>query len=237
MAKAYETWTVTSHGPIEKISERHWRVAARFPGAPFDRAMQLVRLADGRVVVHNAIALGDAEMAEVEAWGRPSFLIVPSAGHRLDARIYKQRYAGIRVLAPPAARAKVGEVVQVDGTTGEDFGDATVRYDVLAGTGDGEGVLALTTDTGTTVVVNDVLMNQQRLPGVGGFIMGLIGFTSAEPTVTFPGRMAVVKDRRALRGALEQWAGTPNLARLEVAHGAPVTTDVAGALARAAARL
>jgi hypothetical protein len=91
MPKPYETWTVTPHGPIEKISDNIWRVSAPFPRGIIERTMILVRLGDGRIVIHSAIALGDGEMKEIDSWGAPSFLIVPNKGHRMDARIFKDR--------------------------------------------------------------------------------------------------------------------------------------------------
>ena len=59
-------------------------------------------------------ALGLDEMAALEAYGRPAYLIVPSDKHRLDAKIWKDRYPEIQVIAPEGARAKVEETVQVD---------------------------------------------------------------------------------------------------------------------------
>src|SRR6266487_1254145 len=83
MAKAFETWTVLSHGPIEKLESNVWRVQGTMPMGP-PRVMVLVRLGDGRVIVHNGIALEEERMKEIEAWGQPAFLVVPNAGHRMD---------------------------------------------------------------------------------------------------------------------------------------------------------
>jgi hypothetical protein len=55
--------------------------------------MVLARMRDGRVVVDNAIALDDASMRELEAWGEPSVLIIPNRYHRQDARIYARQRA------------------------------------------------------------------------------------------------------------------------------------------------
>jgi hypothetical protein len=236
MPKPFQTWTVYPHGPIEKVAENLWRVAARLPGAPFPRTMIAVKLSDGRLVIHNAIALDEGEMKELEGWGTPAFLIVPGAGHRLDAKIFKDRYPGLRVVAPKGAKAKIEEVVKVDATEC-DFGDPNVRYELVAGTSEGEGVLFVRSKAGTTLVFNDVLMNMQRLPGFGGFMMGLFGFTGPKPKVSGPTRLLVVKDKKALRTELEQRAMTPDLARIEVGHGDAITSDPAGALRNAAATL
>lgn len=236
MPKPFEKWTVFPHGPIEKVSENLWRVRARVPGTPFDRTMVIARLKDGRLVIHNAIALDDGEMKEIENWGTPSFLIVPNGGHRLDARVFKERYPQIRTMGPPGAKQKIEQVVKLEATD-IDFGDDSVRYDLLEGTGSCEGVLTVRSSSGTTLVFTDAVMNMQKLPGFGGFMMGLFGFTSPAPKVTAPARMFLVRDKRALRADLEKRAGITDLVRIEVAHGAPITSGPAEALRAAAAGL
>lgn len=236
MPKPFETWTVCPHGPIEKVTENLWRVAAAVPGAPFPRTMMVARLSDGRLVIHNGIALGDAEMKELEAWGTPTFLIVPSGAHRIDAKIFKLRYPSMRVIGPRGAKKKIDEVVTVDATDG-DFGDPHVHYELVDGTAEGEGVLIVRSKSGTTLVFNDVLMNMQKLPGFGGFMMGLAGFTGPKPKVSGPARMFVVKDKKGLRAEFEKRAATSDLTRIEVGHGNAITSDPAGALKNAAASL
>ena len=140
MAKPFETWTVFPHGPIE----------------------------DGSLVVHNAIALSDDEMKELEAWGKPAWLIVPNGGHRMDSRIWKQRYPNLKVVAPPGAKTKVEEIVKVDET--KPAFDDTVRYEVLDGTKEREGVLRVLGDGKSSLVFCDGIMNNRKLAGFGGFI-------------------------------------------------------------------
>jgi hypothetical protein len=236
MAKPCETWTVFPHAGIEKLTENLWRVEGPVPGAPIHRTMTVARLSDGRLVIHNAIALDESEMAELERWGTPAFLIVPNGYHRLDAKIFKSRYPALQVLGPPGARAKIDQVVKVDATEA-DFGDDSVRYEIVEGTGGGEGVLIVRSNAGTTLVFTDVIMNMQKLPGFGGFVMGLFGFTGPAPKVSAPTRLILVKDRKALRADLERRAATPGLMRVEVAHGAPITSTPAESLRAAAAGL
>jgi hypothetical protein len=236
MAKAYETWTVSPHGPIEKLTENLWRVEAPMPGTPIRRTMLVARLGDGRLVIHNGIALGETEMKEIESWGTPAFLIVPNAGHRLDGKTFKDRYPSMHVLGPPGAKAKIEQVVKVDATEA-DFGDDSVRYEILDGTGGGEGVLVVRSKGGTTLVFTDAVMNMQSLPGFGGFMMGLFGFTGPSPKVSMATRMLLVKDKKALRAELERRASTDGLVRVEVAHGAPITSSPGEALRGAAAGL
>src|ERR1044071_2283106 len=100
MAEPATSWSVLQHGPIEQLTERLWWVQGALPGMSLKRAMSVVRLESGGLAIHSAIALREAEQAQLEAWGKPELLIVPSGYHRLDAPRYKQRYPKLRVLAP-----------------------------------------------------------------------------------------------------------------------------------------
>jgi hypothetical protein len=234
MANALETWKVHPHKPIEKLTENLWRVEGRVPGAPIDRTMLIARRATGELVIHNAIALDDTEMKEIENWGTPAVLIVPNGGHRLDAAIFKQRYPSLRVVGPEAGRTKIEQVVKVDATSLSD-GDDTVRYEPLQGCR--EGVMIVRSKDGTTLVFTDILMNMKSISGFGGFLMGVVGFTSPAPRVTFPSRRLVMTEKAALKAELEKRAATPGLSRIEVGHGAPVTSAAPEALRGAAAAI
>src|SRR5205085_669793 len=111
----FDTWTVLPHGRIEKLAENLWRVEGGVPKLPLRRVLVVARLGDGRLLFHNAVALEEAAMREIEAWGTPAFLVVPNGWHRLDANVYKQRYPELRVLCPRGARLRVSRAVPVDG--------------------------------------------------------------------------------------------------------------------------
>src|SRR5262245_57788373 len=119
MPKAFTEWTVLKHDPIEKLADNLWRVSGLLPGMGGDiqRQMVVARRKDGQLVVYNAIALADDEMKQIEARGAPSKIVVPNAFHRQDALIWKRRYGGAKVVAPPGARKRVAKVVPVDVTT------------------------------------------------------------------------------------------------------------------------
>lgn len=237
MPKGFEKWTVLAHGPIEQLDDNLWRVEGSLPGdVPFKRVLTVVKLKDGRLVIHNAVALGDAEMKQLEAWGKPAFLIVPGSNHRLDARAFKERFPDVRVVCPPGARAKVEQVVKVDATE-VDFGDERVRYPVLDGTGEGEGCLEVKSAGGTTLVLNDAIMNVRRQSGFKGFIFNTLGFTGAQPRVAFLTKKLLIKDRKAFRAHLEKLAATPSLARVIMSHGDPITSAPGDAIKTAVAVL
>ena len=66
-------------------------------------------------------------MQALEDYGRPAFLVVPNDHHRLDAKIWKERYPLMQVVAPEGSRAKVEEAVHVD-TTDPGFGDPNEHF-------------------------------------------------------------------------------------------------------------
>jgi hypothetical protein len=70
MAKTHDTWTVLHHAEIEKLTENLWRVQGTIDKPPIDRVMVVARLDHGGLVIHNPIALDDASMSAIDAWGK-----------------------------------------------------------------------------------------------------------------------------------------------------------------------
>ena len=89
MTDAKNGFKVLPHGSIEVLSDNLWRVEGELPNIPIRRVMTLVRLSTGDVLIHNAIMLEDDLMHRIEAWGRPTWLVVPNGGHRMDAPAMK----------------------------------------------------------------------------------------------------------------------------------------------------
>lgn len=219
MAKCHEQWTVLPHDPIVKRADNLWTVVGDVPGMPLRRTMSIARLKNGDLVIYNAIALGDAEMREIEAWGRPAYLIVPNGYHRLDAKAFKQRYPGLLVGAPAGARAKVSDVVQVDFETAP-WQDSSVEVSAFPGTGDADAMLRVTSADGVSLVINDVVFNQRHLAGAKGFFLRhVLGSSSDTPKVTRIAKWFMVKERDTVKAELLRLATTPSLRRVIVSHG------------------
>jgi len=236
MAKFNDRWTVGPHGPIEKIDDSIFTVAGEIvmPLGRFPRRMTLVVLAGGRTAIWSAMPLRDVEMAQIEALGRPSFLIVPGIGHRLDIRPWKARYPEAPVLCPPGARQAVEEAVPVDATS-DILDDPDVAFVTVPGVGEREAALLIRRDGRLTLVVNDILGNVRHPHGIGAHIMSrLFGFGPGRPRLPRTARRLLLKDANALAAALRDWAATPGLARVVVSHGDVIADDPAGVLLHAA---
>src|SRR5262245_35108721 len=114
-AMAEARWNVLPHGDFETLGERLRVVEGGLPNMPLKRVMSVVRMDDGDLLIHNAIALRPAAMTALEAWGKPRILLVPNPWHRLDAPAYKARYPQLEIYCPAGARRRVEQAVVVDG--------------------------------------------------------------------------------------------------------------------------
>ena len=223
MTRPFQEWKVLPHGKLSQIDDNILTVVGEIsmPLMDLPRRMTVVRLNDSRLVIFSAIALEEDEMAALEAYGRPAYLIVPSDKHRLDARIWKDRYPQMQVVAPEGAREKVAEMVPVD-TTAPRFEDPNVDFITVPGTRDREAALVVRTPNGTTLVLNDVVGNIRDASGFGGWLLHVVGFAGKEAQIPKVVKMAMIKDTNALRDQMLQWAKIDSLKRILVSHGSPI---------------
>lgn len=236
MASPDTSWKVEPHKPIQKLGDNLWTVTGALPGMPMERVMSIARFDDSRLVIHNAVALDEPLMKEIESFGAPAFLLVPNGYHRLDAPRFKARYPGMKVLCPEGVRQKVAEVVEVAGTYEDLPKDERVKLAYLDGVGKGEGVLEVRSEDGVSLVFNDVMFNMPHLPGLKGFVLRLVGSTGGAK-VTRVAKLFLVKDRAALKAHLLKLAETPGLKRLVIMHGDMVSEDASGVLRQVAGTL
>lgn len=218
MVKARTEWRVLAHEPIVKLADNLLWVRGALPGMSLKRVMVVVRLQGEELLIHNGIALDESSMAEIERFGKPAFLIVPSGGHRLDAPAYKKRYPALRVFAPRGSRAKVEQVLSVDGCY-EDFPAADVaHFERLNGVNETEGALVVRSADGLSVVLNDCLFNMDTKRDLLGWLFTTAFGSAPGPRVSRLAKLAIIKDKKALRADFERLAALPELTRLIVAH-------------------
>ena len=218
MGKVHKDWNVLEHGPLERVADNIWRVQGALPGMSLRRTMTVVRRADGSLLLHSPIALDEARQRELEALGPIAVMVVPNAGHRLDAPAYKARYPDLVTFCPRGGRSKIAEVVTVDGTYADYADDGTVRFETLEGVAENEGALLVRSEDGVTVVLNDVVMNMDTKKDLLGYLFTTALGSAPGPRVSRLARLVYVKDQPALRGHLERLAATPDLTRLIVSH-------------------
>jgi hypothetical protein len=237
-AAASTEWLVLPHDPIQELSENLWRVEGALPRFSLRRVMSVVRLQDGRLLIHSAIAMDEASMKRLEAWGEPAILLIPHGRHRMDAPRYKRRYPALRVFAPPAVVNKASEVVNVDGTFAEAPLDASASLELLDGTSEAEAALIVRSNDGVSVVLTEVVFDLE-LPksALLRAAIKLSGFGPG-PVVTPVVKLELVKNKAELAGHLARLAAIPQLTRLIVGHSRmSVGAAAAAALRKAAADL
>lgn len=217
MAKWHTEWKVHPHRPLQRLEDNLQVVDGPVPKAPMDRRMTVVRLADGRLVVHNAMALDDASMAALEAWGTMAYLIVPNGFHRLDAFAFKQRYPAVKVVASPHAKDKIGAAVPIDGGP-EILPPGPIRGELLDGDKCGEMVFVIEHGATKTLLLNDALFNMHHRPGFSGFVMRALG-SSGGLKLTRIMKTFGLSDTKAAKAHLARLAALPGLTRLIVSHG------------------
>lgn len=223
------------HGSLETITENTWHLVGRLPHGHLPRRMVVHRLASGGLWIHSAIALDDEGTAALEALGRPEVLVVPNGLHRLDAPAYKRRYPDLKVFAPANSLARAAAVVSVDGSVEEAMTAYGIEAIAPPGTKSVECAYFLPSNGGRVLVVADLFFNLPRLPGIDGWLFGVIGSTGFFG-VTRLGRLSFVTDRMRFATWIDEVANN-SLRAIAVAHGDLVTTQCGDRLREAAQRL
>jgi hypothetical protein len=231
---ANQEWRVLSHAPIEKLEANLWRVEGSLEGMPLRRVMTVARRSDGKLVIHNGIALEDAAMREIEGFGELAYLVVPNGFHRLDAPAFKRRYPGIQVVCPAGARKRVEAVVAVDLTYDAMPTDVDVSIRHAAGTKNAEGVMIVRHGDATSVVLNDLVFNMPHVAGFTGWVFKHITASSGGPKVSRVARWFLVGDHQAFADDLRALADLAGLRRVIVSHHQVIDRDPAGVLRQVA---
>jgi len=230
-------WRVLPHRPLAQLSERIWRLEGDLEGMPMKRVMTIARRADGELVVHNAIAADDPTMAAIAKLGEVRAILVPNGFHRLDAKVFHERFPAAQVICPAGARAKVDQVVPVTATYDAVAADGVVELQALDGTKAREGAMIVRDGDGTTVVLNDIVFNMPHIPGVQGFVLKNVMGSSGGIKITRIARLFLVAYTASLRAHLGLPAALPDLRRVIVSDHEIIDREPGRALAEVAATL
>ena len=231
---------ILPHSPIQELAPNLWHVTGIL--GPTPREMVIYKLADSALLIHSAIALDEAGIAQLESLGKPKIMIVPNRIHRRDAKVYKQRYPELLVVAPEVAKPYVEEIVPVDAIAEELLPNHGVICHRPAGIRPQELAYELPLSTGKALIFTDILFNLtdsylDRYVPRSKLIFSVLG-ARGYFGITALGKRFFMTDRIAYREWLRKLADClPSLRVISVAHGEPITTNCAERLREAAARL
>ena len=194
------------HGPVSFVDDGLFVVEGRWKRSPLERKMTVFLLSTGEVAVHAPIAMDEAGMTALEAVGRPSWILVPNAGHCSDASWYADRYPSARVLVPAAARAKLFEKVRrIDGSLDEDWPESLRgELAVIPLNGTRIGEVAFVHGPSRTLVLTDAVFHYRDgdLPWLARTIMRLNrGYDRFGPTRIFTS--VFIQDRDAFLASID----------------------------------
>lgn len=232
------TWDkhVLPHGKLQALAPNLWQVTGSLPHGPLPRNMAVYRFPNKQLLVHSAIALDKPTITDLESLGTPSWLLVPSGLHRLDAAVYKSRYPAMQVICPRAARARVEKVVKVDAVCEDVLPPLGVGCLAPAGLRPGELVYDFALSDGRALVMCDTLFNLRAARGLDMLLLKLLG-SAGFFGITRLGRLLKLKDKAAFKAWLIEQAARRDLKVIAVAHGEAITTQTSQALSAAAERL
>jgi hypothetical protein len=233
MAKERRGWIVTKHGPLQKVDDNLWVIEGKVPGVPIERRMAIVRKGDGSLVFFHAIPLDDATLEEVRSLGKPAHLVLGHHQHAIDAHAFQQKLE-LRTYGPKECESQLRERVELAGTLETFPGDPTISVESAPGTKLGEAVMTVRSGGRSTLLFSDVIQNNSKESTP--LLFRILGF-SGGPKVVWVFRKLFVKDRVAVKSALEKWAALPGLHRVVPFHGAIVESGAASALGAAAGSL
>jgi hypothetical protein len=177
-------------------------------------------------------------MQALEALGKPTYAIVPHAGHMMDIGFYRARYPELKVLAPAVHRTAVEARVPVFGTVEDILPQFGFKLHDVPATRMPEYFYEFPLRAGGRMVMGcDALgsANSADAKRPLGGLMKLTGSPGNKLGVSRLYRLAMARDLPALRRFAARLAEIADLRILTVSHGDPVINDPAAALREAAA--
>src|SRR5215470_8886036 len=94
--------------PLRQLAENLW-VAERpqsFYGLPVGTRMTVMRVTDGRLLLHSPVALDPELREQIDAIGRVCFAVAPNRLHHLYAGAVSRAYPGTRLWVAPGLERK-----------------------------------------------------------------------------------------------------------------------------------
>lgn len=222
---------IYSHGGPVPLAENVWQVTGSLK-IPVPRNMTIVRGPGGELVLYSVIAMNAGGMGELEALGRPRFMVIPHRRHQMDAPFYAARYPELRIVAPEPARI---HGVTVNGGLAE-LRPLGIEAFVLPGNDHEDVVMDIPFGDARALCVCESLGNV-KMSGVLSLLFRALGPPGGGFGVARAVRLREIPERARLRAWLHSQAERTDVRALLFGHGAPITHDVPAALARAATQV
>jgi len=208
----------------------------RFFGVELGARMTVVRLADGRLLLHSPIAWSRELGGAIDQLGVPAVLVAPNRFHHLYVADWRRAYPGARLFAAPGLAAKRPDLASADvlGDRPDPAWSDVLDQVAVAGFPVVNEVVFFHAPS-ATVVATDLLFHVgQASPWLTRFFFRLAG-AYGRPATTLLERL-LIRDRAAFRGSLDRVLAWP-FERLIVAHGEVLERGGRAALADAYAWL
>jgi hypothetical protein len=183
----------------------------------------IMRLPDGRLVVHSPLAIDDATAKELDAIGDVRFLVAPNCVHWMFLKAAKERYPKARVFGSPGLAKKLGsfafeplpESGHIDGMNG-------IRIERVQGVPSMEEH-AFLHEPSRSLLVTDLMFNVHECGSFGmRLFLRLVG--AWKKTMQSRTWWLLVKDRAAAAASASTLL-TWDFERVIVAHGDVVEDD------------
>jgi hypothetical protein len=206
----------------------------RLPGMLLPTRTTVMRLSDGKVLVHSPLAIDDARAKAIEAIGEVSYLVAPSCIHFLFLKAAMDRWPKARVFGAPGLEKKKGmgavsfERLPAEGAPDAFGGDLVVRR-VEGFPYIGEHVF-LHPKT-RTLVCTDLVFNVHEARGLGAPIFLRLVGAWKELAQSRVWRLLARERAAASRSVADVLAW--DFDRIVMGHGSVVEKDGRAQLARA----
>lgn len=224
-----QPYVVNKPGPLTQVGPRVWTVDDTLPGPrPIPRKMTVLVRDDG-LLFFNGVPVDDAALAQLRTLGTPKYLVVPNEFHAVEVVPFAEKL-GLTTYAHPTVMKALGPRLPAAQPLSALPSEAHTRLFTVEGFRTHETAVFFD----GTLVVADLLTNLAHQPGIGGFMMRLIGFTGPEVKLPRPVRKRVEENPELVRSLLRELAELPELTRLVPSHGAVFSGDVRAALRRVA---
>ena len=204
----------------------------RFLGLQLGARMTVVRLKDGKLLLHSPIAWSAELAAQLDAIGTPAFIIAPNRLHHLFIGAWLQAYPACQLHVAPTVEIKRPDLVPTSvlgPAQNLDFSDE-LQHIVLGGCSFTNEVVFFHPQTATMIATDMVFNIGPRHAAMTRLFFRLNG-AYGQPAVSLLERM-MIKDRDAFHRDLNNVLAWP-IDRLIMAHGDVVEQDGHAALTRA----